>query len=128
MENKDTFKMTYSARQQEEVQAIRKKYAPKEEDKMETLRSLDAKVTNKATMTAILTGVLGAILLGTGMSLVMTDFGTFLGTAAFPAGIVIGLLGMGIIALAYPLYNRTLKKERKKIAPEILRLSEELMQ
>lgn len=128
MENKDTFKMTYSAQQQEEIQAIRKKYAPKEEDKMETLRSLDAKVTTKATMAAILTGVLGAILLGTGMSLVMTDFGAFLGAVAFPAGIVIGLLGMGIIALAYPLYNHTLKKERKKIAPEILRLSEELMQ
>lgn len=119
--------MTYSAEQQEEVEAIRKKYAPKEEDKMEQLRALDAKVTNKATVNSIIVGVIGAIIMGAGMSLVMTDFGALLGTAALPVGIMIGVLGMGILALAYPLYNRTLKKEREKIAPEILKLTDDLM-
>lgn len=128
MENKDTFKMTYSARQQEEIEAIRKKYAPKAEDKMAQLRALDAKVTGRATTCAIIVGVVGAIIMGTGMSLIMTDFGSILGAAAFPLGIGIGLAGMGILALAYPLYNRTLKKEREKIAPEILKLTDELMQ
>lgn len=128
MENKETFKMTYSAEQQAEVEAIRKKYAPQKEDKMAQLRALDAKATNKATTVSLAVGILGAIIMGMGMSLIMTDFGALLGSAAFPVGLVLGVLGMGILTVAYPLYNRTLKREREKIAPEILRLSDELMQ
>lgn len=128
MENKDTFKMTYSAQQQEEIQAIREKYIPKEADKMEQLRTLDAGATSKATRRSILVGVLGTLILGIGMSLVMTDFGILLGNAAYPAGIAVGVAGIVILALAYPLYHRILKKEREKIAPEILKLTEELMQ
>lgn len=128
MDNRNTFKMTYSAQQQEEIQAIRKKYTPREKDKMEQLRALDAGVTSKAAKRSVIVGVLGALIMGAGMSLVMTDLGAFLEGAAFPLGIAIGVVGMGILALAYPIYNRTLKKERGKIAPEILRLTEELMQ
>lgn len=128
MENNETFKMTYSAQQQEEIESIRKKYLPKEESKIEQLRALDAAVNQKATMVSILVGVIGALLLGLGMSLIMTDFGQIFGSAALPLGIVVGVLGMAVVALAYPLYNRTLKKEREKNAPEILRLSDELMQ
>lgn len=127
MEHNDTFKMTYSAQQQEEVQAIRKKYAPRQEDKMTRLRALDAQVTSRATRSAIIPGVLGALILGCGMSLIMTDFGAGLGSAALPVGIAVGIFGMAILALAYPLYSRTLKKERQKIAPEILKLSDELL-
>lgn len=127
MANKETFKMTYSASQQEEIQKIRSKYVPKEESKMEQLRLLDASVNKKATVVSITVGVLGTLIMGAGMSLVMSDLGSLVGAAALPAGIVIGLVGMGILALAYPLYNRTLKKEREKAAPEILRLTDELM-
>lgn len=128
MDNKETFKMTYSAQQQQEIQDIRSKYIPKEPDKMERLRQLDAAVTGKATGRAIAVGVVGTLILGLGMSFVMSDFGAFLGSLAMPAGIGTGILGMGILALAYPLYQWTLKRERARIAPEILRLSEELMQ
>ena len=128
MENKDSFKMTYSAQQQEEIQSIRQKYAPQAESKMERLRALDARVTQKATMVSLLVGVLGALILGCGMSLIMSDFGAALGTAALPAGIAIGAVGLVLAALAYPLYNRTLKKEREKIAPQIIQLTDELMQ
>lgn len=127
MENKETFKMTYSAEQQEEIQAIRKKYIPREEDKMTQLRALDARVSQKASMVSIVVGVIGTIIMGCGMSLVMSDFGAVLGAAALPVGIVIGVSGILLLALAYPLYNRTLKKEREKAAPEILRLTDELM-
>lgn len=128
MENQDTFKMTYSAQQQEEIDQIRKKYLPQEKSKLEQLRALDAGATNRATMYSILLGVIGTLILGAGMSLVMTDFGAALGTLALPVGIVVGVAGLVLLALAYPLYNRTLKKEREKIAPEILRLSDELLQ
>ena len=127
MEHNDSFKMTYSAQQQEEIQSIRQKYVPQEESKMDRLRALDARVTKKATMVSILVGVIGALLLGCGMSLIMSDFGTALGAAALPVGIIVGVIGMIPVALAYPVYNRTLKKEREKIAPQILRLTDELM-
>lgn len=127
MENNEIFKMTYSAQQQEEIQAIRKKYAPKEEDKMAQLRALDAKVTNKAAMVSIIVGVIGALIMGIGMSLVMSDFGMPLGDAALPIGIVVGIAGIIFLSAAYPLYNRTLKKEREKVAAEIIRLTDDLM-
>ena len=127
MEDKESFKMTYSAQQQEEIQSIRQKYAPQAESKMDQLRALDARVTQKATMVSILVGVIGALLLGCGMSLILSDFGAALGTAALPVGIAVGVIGLVPAALAYPVYNRTLKKERKKIAPQILQLTDELM-
>lgn len=127
MENKETFKMTYSAQQQEEIAAIRQKYAPKSEDKMELLRRLDAGVTRKATVLSLVVGILGTLIMGIGMSLTMAaDFAKLLGAAALPVGIGLGAAGIALLACAYPLYQRTLKKEREKIAPEILRLAEEL--
>lgn len=127
MEHSDSFKMTYSAQQQEEIQSIRQKYVPQEESKMDRLRALDARVTQKAAMVSIIAGVIGAMILGCGMSLIMSGFGAALGTAALPAGIALGVIGLALAALAYPLYHRTLKKEREKIAPQILQLTDELM-
>ena len=127
MEDKESFKMTYSASQQEEIQSIRQKYVPKEESKMDRLRALDARVTQKATMVSILVGVIGALILGVGMSLIMSDFGASLGMAAFPVGIALGIIGLVLVALAYPVYTRTLKKEREKIAPQIIQLTDDLM-
>lgn len=127
MENKDTFKMTYSAEQQEEIHQIRQKYLPQEPDKMQQLRVLDAGAAKKATMVSIVAGVPGGMLLGCGMSLIMTDFGSWLGRAALPVGVAVGVAGMLLMALAYPLYSRSLRRAREKIAPEILRLTDELM-
>ena len=120
-ENK-TFQYTYSAREQDELKRIRSKYIPKEENKMETLRRLDAQVGQKATMYAIIVGVIGALILGIGMCCCMVWAERF-----FALGIIVGVIGMAILGIAYPLYNRTIKKERERIAPEILRLTEELM-
>lgn len=122
IQKNNTFQYTYSAKEQEELKRIRSKYAPKEENKMDLLRHLDAQVTQKATMYSIIVGVIGALILGTGMSCCMVW-----GGAVFVLGIIVGVLGLAIVGLAYPLYNRTLKKERERIAPEILRLTEELM-
>lgn len=127
MENKEGFNFTYSAAQQQEVEDIRKKYLPKEEDKMEQLRKLHAVPTQKAQAASIAVGVVGALIMGTGMSFAMTDIGAALGSLAMVLGIVVGVVGMVLVGLAYPIYNRVLKKERQKIAPEILRLSDELL-
>ena len=128
MENKEGFNFTYSAQQQKEVEAIRKKYLPQEEDKMEQLRKLHAIPTQKAQAAALAVGVVGALILGTGMSLAMTQLGAALGSLSMVLGTAVGIVGMVLVALAYPLYNRVLKRQREKIAPEILRLSDELLQ
>ena len=132
MENKETFNYTYSAKEQDEIKAIRKKYAAPEEteDKMAQLRRLDVSVTQKAQAVSLVFGVIGALILGFGMSLAMTNLGEILGSyrgMAMLFGIIIGIVGIVLVSLAYPLYNRIVKKEREKIAPEIIRLTDELM-
>lgn len=94
---------------------------------MEQLRHLDRKVNGKAQAWAIALGVIGTLVLGTGMSLAMTDLSGFLGGTAMFIGIPVGLIGILLVALAYPVYNRILKKERQRVAPEILRLTDELL-
>ena len=126
------FQYTYSAKEQAELKRIREKYTPstEAEDKMAKLRRLDASVTQKAQVIALIFGIVGALILGAGMSLCMSDFAEILGShrdMAMVIGIPVGLVGGVLAALAYPMYNFIVKRERKKIAPEIIRLTDELM-
>lgn len=130
MENKESFNYTYSAKEQEEIKAIRKKYVTPEEteDKMAQLRRLDAGVYSKATTVSLIVGVIGTLIMGIGMSLILTDIGVMLGTVlSIIIGVILGIVGIILVCLAYPIYNHTLTKEREKIAPEIIRLTDELM-
>ena len=133
MEGKNTessFKYTYSAKEQDEIKKIRQKYQSQEEDSMTRLRKLDASATSKATVMALMFGIVGALILGIGMSLIMTDLAVLLGMTGMTniiVGIITGVLGVILAGLAYPVYSKVLKREREKIAPEILRLTDELM-
>ena len=126
------FAYTYSAKEQVELKRIRKKYtAPTEiEDKMVRLRRLDASVTNTAQAIALVFGVIGTLVSGFGMSLVMTNISDFFGFGkdiAMLIGIIVGVIGGVIAGFAYPIYNAIVKIKRQKIAPEIIRLTDELM-
>ena len=126
------FSYTYSAAQQEELKRIREKYTtPTEtEDKMTQLRRLDDSVTRSAQTVALILGILGALILGFGMSLIMTDLAKTLGmqgSAYLIVGIITGIVGGALAGVAYPVYNAIVKYKRKKIAPEIIRLADELM-
>ena len=128
----DGFSFTYSAKEQVELRRIRDKYtAPTEtEDKMARLRRLDASVTQTAQVAALVFGVLGTLILGFGMSLIMTELGDTLGifgSMAMVVGIAVGVVGGILASLAYPIYNVIVKAKRKKLAPEIIRLADELM-
>ena len=124
MENKEeTFTYTYSASQQQEIRRIREKYLPKEQDKMQQLRQLDRGATKKGTVVAVTIGVIGCLLLGVGMCCTM-----IWADGWFIPGIIIGCIGMVGIFLAYPLYKKMVKQSREKLAPEILRLTDELLQ
>ena len=123
-EKRETFNYTYSAAQQQEIKRIREKYTPpahaKSEDKMERLRRLDASVTKSGTVVSLIVGIIGALIMGTGMSCVMV-------WGVLVPGIIVGVVGIiGVIA-AYPIYSSITKKQREKLAPEIMRLSDELM-
>lgn len=122
MAEKEVFVYTYSAPQQSEVQKIREKYLPKEVTKLDQLRAMDAGVTRRGTAVSLVHGILYSLILGLGMSCCMV----WAGTLFFP-GIVIGCIGLAGVALTYPLYTRLVEQDREKIAPEILRLSEELI-
>ena len=131
-QEKSGFTYTYSAKEQAELKRIRDKYtAPTEvEDKMARLRRLDASVTNTAQAVALAFGVIGTLILGFGMSLCMTDLGEILGShsdLAMVIGIIVGIVGGALASLAFPIYNAIVKAKRQKLAPEIIRLADELM-
>lgn len=121
-EKKETFTFNYSASQQAEIKKIREKYIPKEENKMEQLRRLDESATKPGMITALSVGIIGMLVMGFGMCCTMVW-----AESMFIPGIIIGVVGMAGIAAAYPLYSHITKKHREKLAPEILRLTDELM-
>lgn len=118
----NSFSYSYSAAEQEEIRKIREKYVPKEENKLERLRRLDAGATRKGTITALTLGILSALLLGLGMSCTLVWAGKW-----FIPGIVIGVVGIAGIVSAYPLYKYLVRKERARLTQEILQLTDELL-
>lgn len=122
MEESKKFSYTYSAREQEEIKTIRQKYMSQEENKMEQLRRLDKNATWKGTVVASILGVIGVFFLGIGMCCTMVWSGLL-----FVPGIIIGIIGLVVIAAAYPLYLKITKKQREKLAPQIMKLTDELM-
>ena len=110
------------------VQKIRTQYTEKQHTELEALKALDAKVKRPANVFAYTYGSLSAIVMGSGMSLVMTDIGAMIGlTATMVPGIAIGVVGMIMAVSTYPIYKRILNSRKKKYAPKIMELSEKLM-
>ena len=110
------------------AQKIRTQYMEKTPAELDALRELDAKVKRPANVFAYVFGSISAVVMGAGMSLVMTDIGATLGIAsALVPGIVIGALGLGMALLTYPAYKRILDRRKKKYGTEILTLSEKIM-
>lgn len=111
------------------VQKIRTQYMEKENTSLDVLKELDAKVKRPANVFAYVFGCIGAIVMGSGMSLVMTDIGEVLGMeSTLVPGIIIGVVGMVMAIVNYPIYKRILSYRRKKYADQIMKLSEEIME
>ncbi len=118
---KETFEYTYSAAKQDELERIRKKYMPKEEDKMELLRKLDGSVTRPGMIASMALGVIGCLVFGLGMSCALVW-----GDTLFIMGIVLGIIGAVAMGAALPVYNKITARERERLAPQILALIDEL--
>lgn len=109
------------------VQKIRTQYTEKQHTELDALKALDAKVRKPANVFAYTYGCVSAIIMGAGMSLVMTDIGAAIGLAsAMVPGIIVGIVGMGMALSTYSIYKKILSSRRKKYAPEILALSEKI--
>lgn len=110
------------------VQKIRTQYTEKEHSQLDALKELDTKVKRPANVFAYVFGSISAIIMGSGMSLVMTDIGTQFGmTETMVPGIVIGVIGMAMAIVNYPMYKKILASRRKRYADKIIALSDELM-
>jgi len=110
------------------AQKIRTQYMEKTPSELDALRELDAKVKRPANVFAYVFGSISAIIMGAGMSLVMTDIGATLGIAsAMIPGIAIGVVGLGMTLLTYPMYKKILNSRKNKYGAEILELSDEIM-
>ena len=114
--------------EQQTAAKIREHYTEKQITDLDTLRELDAKVKRPANVFAYVFGSISAIIMGAGMSLVMTDIGATLGMeSTMVPGIVIGIVGMIMALLNYPMYKGILGSRKKKYGAEILKLSDKIM-
>lgn len=110
------------------VQKIRTQYTEKEHTNLDALRELDAKVKRPANVFAYIFGGISAIIMGCGMRLVMTDIGSTIGmTDTMVPGIIIGIVGMLMAIINYPIYKGILGSRRKKYADQIMKLSDKIM-
>lgn len=110
------------------VQKIRTQYTERENTQLDALKALDKKVKKPANVFAVIFGSISAVVMGSGMSLVMTDIGSIIGMESpmFP-GIIIGVVGLVMALLTYPMYKKILNSRKKKYASEIIKLSDSIM-
>ena len=116
----EVFVYSYSAEEQDIVRKIRQKYMPEEENKMEQLIKLDKSTRTMGRVAAITLGIVSTLVFGTGMCCVL-EWDMFI------LGVIIGIIGIGGMVSAYPIYGYINKKHMEKIAPKIMELTEELL-
>ena len=120
---------TISNEQEYLVQKIRTQYTEKQHTELDELRALDRRVKAPANAFAYVFGALSALIMGCGMSLIMTDIGQTIGvTSPMTPGIVIGVAGMAMAIANYPIYKGILASRRKKHAQQVIALSDRITQ
>ena len=124
MNQDTTFIYRYSAKENMEVQEIRKKYLPREESKFEELKRLDYTVQNSGMMESLCAGIGGALVFGLGMCLAMQIIGS--GIILIALGVLLGIIGIGGMLIAYPVYRKVFNTTKEKYTPRILELTAEL--
>lgn len=110
------------------VQKIRTQYTEKEHTQLDELKALDSMVRRPAVIFAYVFGVLGAMIMGVGMSLVMTELGEPLGlSSSLPVGVVVGVIGLLMVLVNYPIYKHILSSRRRQYADRIIAVSDKIM-
>ena len=125
MNQENSFYYKYSAEENKEIEEIRKKYLPVVESKVDELKRLDAQMQNSGVAAAICIGVAGSLIFGTGMCFSMQVLGT--GMLTMLLGIILGIAGALVMAMAYLVYQKKQQKMKEYLAPKILELSNEIL-
>lgn len=125
MNQENSFYYKYSAEENKEIEEIRKKYLPVVESKVDELKRLDAQVQNSGVAAALCIGVVGSLIFGTGMCFSMQVLGTGILTMIW--GMILGIAGALVMAMAYPVYRKKQQKMKEILAPKILELSNEIL-
>ena len=121
MNNTNTFEYSYSADRAKEVEAIRRKYEEPSEDKFEQLKALDRQAGRRGQILSLAIGIIGTLILGTGMSMVMVGQVSY-----FIPGVIVGIVGALALSSAYPIYKTVTKKDRDKVAGQVLALVKQI--
>lgn len=121
MDNNASFNYTYSAARNQEVQAIRKKYLPPEEDKLDELKRLDRLVQTSGVAQALCAGIIGCLIFGLGMCMAMEVIG-----GGLLMGVAVSLVGAAVMLPAYPIQRTISSKKKAELTPRILQLAAEL--
>ena len=119
----NTFRYKYSAKENSEIQEIRKKYLPKSESKLEELKRLDSAVEIAGTLEALCAGIGGALIFGLGLCLTMQILGS--GIFMMVIGILLGIVGITGMLAVYPVYRKVYAKTKQQHTPRILELTAE---
>lgn len=121
MNHESMFSYTYSAKENQEVLNIRKKYIPQEETKLEELKRLDNLVQNSGLVESLAVGICSSLVFGLGLCFAMEVIGK-----AMWLGILLGQMGAVGMLFAYPVYRKIFEKAKRQYAPRILELTAEL--
>ena len=109
------------------AEKIRAEYIAQENSDVDELKALDARVRRPAKAFGYTYGSVGAVVMGAGMSLVMTDIGKMIGlTSAFAPGVAVGIVGLTMSCTTYPIYKKILNSRKKKYAHQIMELSDRI--
>ena len=125
MNQENSFHYKYSAVENREIEEIRKKYLPAVESKIDELKRLDAQVEKAGVANALCIGIVGSLIFGLGLCFAMHVLGT--GVLTMLLGIMLGLAGILMMSMAYPVYRKTQQKMKEELTPRILALSNELI-
>lgn len=110
------------------AQSIRAQYTEKKSTSLDELYALDKKVKRPANLFGYLFGTAAALIMGSGMSLVMTDIGSMVGISdGMTAGIIVGVIGLTMALINYPIFKQILSSRKKKYADEIIKLSDKII-
>lgn len=120
MSQENAFSYNYSAKENKEVQEIRKKYLPQGENKLEELKRLDKQVQESGIVKSLVIGIIGFLLFGTGVCLTVGVIGNGIWMAVL--GVLLGIVGAAGMIVAYPLYRKVFNKRKAELTPRILEL------
>ena len=124
MNQENTFSYKYSAKENQEIEEIRKKDLPQSESKLDELKRLDGYVQNSGVLESLCVGISSSLIFGLGMCLTMQVIGN--GTLMKVLGVLFGIVGIVGMLAAYPVYRSIFSKTKAKYTPKILELTEEL--